>query len=308
MAPSKQARNIALVGASGNIGRPTLEAILAEGIHKVSVLVRPESTSQFPAGVTVKRGALDDKTFLVDALKGIDILILQLSVQSMGLQEGLIRAAADAGVEYVLPAEFGSDPAAKLVAQAGLIKEKRAPRRLIEDLDVSGYIAYINNPWYDFCLPMGLLGINVKARTATLWDDGQTRVNTTTMRRAGEGVAALVSLPDDELVRYRNAAFYVSSFHVNQREILASVQRATGTTDADWTITNRDTQPAIDDAGKAVAAGDRSRFMELFAALHFQKGLGGSYEAKLGHWKSLGYKQESLDEATAEIVRKIESS
>jgi uncharacterized protein YbjT (DUF2867 family) len=115
MAPStKQGRKITVVGGSGNIGSHIVEALVESGIHEVSVLSRPESEATFPLSVKVHRGAYDDEEgFLASALAGQDVLILTLGFQAADAQKPLIRAAAAAGVPYVVPCEFGSDATSK---------------------------------------------------------------------------------------------------------------------------------------------------------------------------------------------------
>ena len=109
-------------------------------------------------------------------------------------------------------------------------------RNQIEHLGAS-WIAVTANPWTDYNLKFGTLGIDIKSRTATLWGGGNAKICTTTVRRVGEAVAVLLSLPDAELAQFKDETFYVSSFYLTQRELLDASQRATGTTDADWTIT-----------------------------------------------------------------------
>jgi hypothetical protein len=43
----------------------------------------------------------------------------------------------------------------------------------------------------------------------------------------------MLSLPEANLVKYKNKAVYTPSFRLSQREILEAVQHATGTMDTD---------------------------------------------------------------------------
>jgi uncharacterized protein YbjT (DUF2867 family) len=70
-ASPKQARNIALVGGTGTVGKPILSSLLGQGIHRVTVITRADSAAQFPEGVAaVRRGSYDDPAFLAKALTG----------------------------------------------------------------------------------------------------------------------------------------------------------------------------------------------------------------------------------------------
>ncbi|ELR08546.1 hypothetical protein GMDG_03241 [Pseudogymnoascus destructans 20631-21] len=82
----KQSRKIAIVGGSGSVGSPTVEALLSHGIHTVTAISRSESTATFPSGVTVKIGSYNDEEFLVVALRGQDVLILQLEFMALDSQ------------------------------------------------------------------------------------------------------------------------------------------------------------------------------------------------------------------------------
>ncbi len=144
---AKQGRKIAIVGATGNIGLPTLTSLLEYGIHTVTAISRPDSKATFPAGVQVVKGSYDDEAFLLSALAGQDVLVLQLNYYGEKYQANFIKAAAKAGVRYVLPTEFGSDPYARLVQESPFLSSKKQYRDLAEEVGVS-WIAIVNNPWY----------------------------------------------------------------------------------------------------------------------------------------------------------------
>ncbi|KAI1400499.1 hypothetical protein F4819DRAFT_367105 [Hypoxylon fuscum] len=308
MAPTRTARNIALVGASGRIGSPTLTALLSHGIHTITAIVRPESTSTFPTSVTIKKGSFTDESFLASVLAGIDILVLQLAIPVLHLQETFIRAAAAAGVPYVVPVEFGSDPHAALVAEFPPMAAKEKPRKLIENLGVSKWLAVITNPWYDYGFPpRGDWGVDIKARKAILWDGGNVKVNTTSVKRVGEATAELLALPEEQLKGYANGCFYVSSFHVTQKEILASTLRATGTSEQDWDISTPRSEDVIAACNERVGKGDMGAFMTKFFVSHFLEGKGGDYHEEVVDLEKLGLEKEDLDQVTAEAAKVVES-
>ncbi len=66
-------RRVAVLGASGTIGRATVAALAARG-HVVTVLVRAGSAYAPPAGVTVKVGGLDAAA-LGEAVTGADAVV-----------------------------------------------------------------------------------------------------------------------------------------------------------------------------------------------------------------------------------------
>lgn len=307
MSPN-QGRKIAIVGGSGNIGAVTLSSLLSKNIHTITAITRPDSTATFPAGVIVKKGAYDDEDFLVSALQGQDVLIIQLGAFVLDFQDDLIRASAKAGVKYVLPTEFGCDIAAeKIIAGNPMVWGKAKRRQFIEDLGVSSWVAVVNNPWFDWSLAQGHWGIDIKARKADLWTGG-TKANTSTLKQTADGTAGLLSLPDNELAKYKNQPFYISSFYITQREMLDSVQRVTKTTDSDWTIDNRDIVQVAQDCDEVLKSGtDIPAMVTKYYSSHFRQGFGGDYNHKLD-LEGFGLVKEDLDEVVKGVVDSVEKS
>ncbi|KAJ3497018.1 hypothetical protein NLG97_g2221 [Lecanicillium saksenae] len=304
----KQGRKIALVGSSGNVGRPTLSSLLAQDIHTITVIQRPDSTALYPANVTVKRGSFYDEAFLVDAVSGQDVLVLQLPRTATDIRPGLIRAAAKANVKYVLPVEFGTSPDAEIVEHFDNLLEKRKSRKLVEELGVSSWIAVVTNPWLDLGLLANGWGIRIEERKATLWEGGNTKINTSTLKRSGDATAKLLSLPDSELDKFRNRPFFVSSCYVSQRQIFESVMRATTTDEKDWIVTTPTVEDVVRESQEALKAGDFMKsFLDKYYMTHFRKGFGGDYNNRIDS-TNLGFPEEDLDKIVEEILSSGRSS
>ncbi|KAI0433412.1 hypothetical protein F5Y09DRAFT_328968 [Xylaria sp. FL1042] len=305
MALAKQTRNVAIVGAKGTVGAPILTALLAAG-HNTTVLTRSCSATDFPSAVTVHVGDYNDEEFVLRALKGQEVLILALAYTAYDAQIPLIKAAAKAGVSYIVPCEFGSDPThPKLNAEIQLMSMKAPFRKLIGDLGVSSWIGVVNNPWVEFSIRLGLYGIDLKKRTAAFYDEGNVKSNFTTLKRVGETLAALFTLPEAELSKYKNEFIYCSSFYVSQKDFLASAMRATSTTEKDWTITNVSTDKILQDA-REPGADPTARQMLLFA-LVFKEGYGGDYNSKVVDYEKLGLPAEDLDGVMKSLVQELDA-
>ncbi|TWU72069.1 hypothetical protein ED733_003489 [Metarhizium rileyi] len=303
MAPKGQGRKIAIIGASGQIGKPTVEALLSHGGHTITALQRPEATRTFAEEVIVKKGNLEDETFLTDALKGQDAVVLMPPLSHLlKLQEPAVRVAAKVGVPYVFPAEFGPDPfAGKLVGENELLRAKKKIRDLVEELGVSSWVSIAVGPWLDDCLKAGLWGIDYKARKATLWHGADARANTASIAHAGEALAAVLSLPEADLAKYKNKAVYAPSFFLTQREILEAVQRVTETTDADWDIETRDVKEVETEYEEKIKQGDGVAPYTKFIVTHFLKGHGGDFQNKIDEAEveklgRLGLQKETLEQ------------
>lgn len=157
-------KNITLVGASGNLGSRTLEALLRHDALNISVITRPSSTIDYPSKVIVKKGEYTDKSFLQSALQGQEVVVILLGFAGLPYQDAVIEAAAEAGVKYVLPAEYGLDSAnSKILNAAEVIQDKREVQKKIETLGMR-WIAVVTGPWIEYvrdCFRPALFCIDV---------------------------------------------------------------------------------------------------------------------------------------------------
>ncbi|KAH8680886.1 hypothetical protein BX600DRAFT_504635 [Xylariales sp. PMI_506] len=315
MAGSKQARNITIVGGTGTVGSAILAALLAQGLHNVSAITRMDSKSEYPASVRVHKGSYDDEAFVASVLEGQDVLVLALGFTAYAAQVPLIRAAATAGVRYVVPTEYGSDPSNEaLRAELPFISGRDSYRALVEELAGTNggspaWIGVVTNPWLDFNMRTGFLRVDPRARRAELFDGGAVRANLTTVARVGSSLAALLSLPEAELSRHRGSWVYFSSFLVSQRDLLEAAARATTGTSAeggDWDVTTVDGAAFLRDCRRRRAEGDiMGGAMALFA-LTFTEGYGGNYNDKVIDYAALGLEpEENLDEVIGKLVAEL---
>ncbi|KAI9787834.1 MAG: hypothetical protein M1816_007401 [Peltula sp. TS41687] len=306
-------KNVAIVGASGQQGKHITDALLATGKHAITALSRPESTGEFPSDVTVKKVDYGSHSALVEALKGQDALIITLAIGTPPDQQTkLIEAAAEAGVSWVFPNEYGSDNAHPDIAAIPLNAVKTQYRQRVEELGKSSWIGIVNNPWYEYSLGWGRFGIDIKNRTASLYDDGQTKTVTTTMPQVGRAVASLLSLPvsgsSPSLSDYKNKFVYIESFFISQHEMLASVQRVTGTSPDDWNVSYRPAAEAVKEGNEKCQKGDFMGAVDILYGTNFMPGKGGDYAVTKGTANGiLGLPKEDLDDATKVAVQQAEA-
>ncbi|KAF3400920.1 hypothetical protein DPV78_006069 [Talaromyces pinophilus] len=308
-------KNVAIIGAGGRMGAHIAEALLKTGNHVVKVISRPNSTSKLPSGAQVERieyGGNDD-TEIVRALQGQQALIITMSVTApRDTIIKLIRAAAKAGVSYILPNWYGHDPAnEKLCQDTYLADAKTRICTEVESFGVSSYILLACGFWYEFSLGGGpdRYGFDFKNRSLVVFDGGNTAINTSTWPQCGRAIASLMSLkelPDDEndhsvtLSQFRNSPVYISSFRLNQWEMFDSVKRITGTDDADWTITHESTEERYTTSKASILQGDSHAFVKFLYSRTFYPNGGGDFESTRGlHNDILGLPMEEIDQATS---------
>jgi hypothetical protein len=307
-------KKIAIVGASGNIGSHITSALLAKNRFTLTAISRHDSKATFPSGIAVARIDYSKRETIVQALKGQDALIITMSVFARGAQEQLIRAAADAGVPWVLPNEFGMYNTEE--AQNDTIGPgKRLDRELIESLRVSSWLGVTTGFWYEYSLSSTFYGIDIKKREVVFADEGTQRLNTSTWAQVGRAVANLLSLPvsasqqsGPSLEQYRNRMLFVSSFALSQREMFESLKRVTGTTDSDWKITSEPAKQRFAHAQEKLRGGDHRAFGKVMYTRYLMDDEAGLFEKSRGlDNEELGLPKEDLDEATKAGVELAES-
>jgi NmrA-like family len=176
MATPTYIRNVAIVGvwhsigpltnstntskATGNLGSLILQALLStDARFNVTALTRSTSTATFPPGtedrITILKGDYDSPNFLSLAFTGQDALLLVLHGSAIiQPQIKLIEAAADAGVKWILPTEYGTDSANMELTNAVPINSVKVPAKLhLETLTTQyegmKWIGVVTNLWFD---------------------------------------------------------------------------------------------------------------------------------------------------------------
>lgn len=305
--------------AGGQVGSYIAEQLIKTGKHVVTAVSRPNSTNQLPEGVQVVRVDYsgDDDSALVEALRGQQVLIVTMSIAApRDTMSKLVRAAAKAGVPYIMPNWFGHDAGNDALCKDSLLTQMRdSVCSEIEELGASSYLLLVCNFWYEFSLGGGpdRFGFDFQDRSLIILDDGNVPINTSTWPQCGRAVAHLLSLkelPDDEtdksptLSQFRNSPIYVSSFRLTQRDMFESVKRVTGTTDSHWNITHESSEQRWKDGMAEVQKGNFKAFTKmLYSRMFFPSG-DGDYESKRGTDNNLlGLPVEDLDEYTRIAVR-----
>lgn len=298
-----QSRRIVLVGATGSLGSRVLEALLDSGIHHISIIIRPENSRAFDNRVTVHRVDLDDVAFLTRCLVNQDVLIMSLNPESYAKQIPLIQAAAAARVPYVVPTEYGSDPTHERLNREIFLAEIQKPfRALIEELGASSWIGVVNGLFFDFNVRNGFWGLDIPNRKVTLYDEGQVKINTSTLSWVGISLARFFSMPEEFVRKHRNNWIFFSSFLVSQRDVLESAKRVTGTTEADWEVVSVDAKLAAQEAKRNMEREDQMAVFSLLFALTFQEGYGSDFSDRLVDYSAMGLAPPALDTVVRELV------
>ena len=315
---SSHLKSIAIIGATGRIGGAFMNSLLATGKHNITALTRPSSTSgsSLPSAVKVVKVDYEDESAMISALKGQDFLAITLGVTAApDLHGKIVAAAGKAGVRYIMPNSYGMD-----IANTRLVDDHPFPlapeytKRAQEVVDAgSAYITLCCGFWYEWslALPEAWFGFTIPEKKVTFFDDGRTKINVSTWDQCGRALAALLSLPESGaspcVEDWKNKSVYMDSFRISQRDMLDSIHRVKGTTDADWTITYENSLERYQRGMKEMQEGNQLGFpTAMYSRIFFPNG-DGDYESMWGLQNgTLGLPKESLDEVTKRAVEMAE--
>ncbi|KAF7913053.1 uncharacterized protein EAF01_002074 [Botrytis porri] len=259
---SSPLKNVIIVGAAGRLGTSILATFDADLNFNISILSRKSSKSVFPARLVVHRFSDEyPEDELLEALKGQD-------------------AAIKAGVKRFVPSEFGSDTrnekGMEIIPQ--YFKHKLDTVEYLKGKEMEGLT------WSAFV-------------TAIIYNEGKDAYSTTTIASIGTALKNKLLHPEETA----NKHLFISSFHVSQNQILASLKRTTG---KKWDVTYVDAEEQKKIGMEKMAKGDFSGAMGLIRYTNSVKGHGGYYAGyeEMSN-ELLGVQGEDLDEVVREIVK-----
>lgn len=149
----------------------------------------------------------------------------------------------------------------------------------------------------DWCLRIGFTGIDVKSRTATLWDGGDAKWSATNLATVGTAVARILAHPEET----KNRPVYVQGLRVSQKDMLAAFEKSTG---QKFEVKHVDSDEQAQQGREMLAKGDHMGIPKLIlAAILNRKHDCGADFTKLGRLDNelLGLPQEDL-QATVDAI------
>ncbi|KAL8784324.1 MAG: hypothetical protein Q9213_004033 [Squamulea squamosa] len=316
---SNYIKNVAIVGATGTSGKFIVQSLLEKGKHNVTAITREGGSAQMPEGVTVKKVNYDEHSSLVSALQGQDALVITMGVRAPPDQQTkLINAAAEAGVAWILPNEFGYDSANEALCNDIMPNASKSQyTSLIEKLGKSKWIGFVCGFWYEFSLSGSpdRFGFDFKDRSLVMIDEGTQPISVTTFPQVGRGIAHLLSLPihpenerdtSPTLSSFGNKYCYIASFVISQNDMLDSVLRVTKTDIKDWKITHENSKERYQKAKKRLQEGDfRALALVMYSRNFFPDGSGNHAATRGLDNDKLGLPKEDLDEFTNVAVKMV---
>jgi hypothetical protein len=248
----------------------------------------------------------------------------------MGSNEKLFKAAAEANVRWIIPNLFGTD-SSDAEAESATRMQFESQRSVIEDLGLN-WTGVACSFWY-VRLPNTLIlpetdyaryecslagtsdryGFDFPKKKVIFYDNGETKIHTSTFPQVARAVTSLLSLPmllEDENDKtttlsstFRNKLAHIASFRISQKDMLASVLRVTSTKESDWSISYEPSKERFERPRDAMIAGDLIAFgSRLYARCFFPKNTLCNFDKHGLDNEALGLPKESLDEFTRVAV------
>jgi nucleoside-diphosphate-sugar epimerase len=307
-------KNVLIAGATGSVGLPILNALLAEPSFTVTILSRASSKATFLPNIPVIKIS-DDYTIaeLTSAFKNQDAVIIALTTSFVtadgkdGLAIRLIDAAVAAGVKRFIPSEYGAnnlDPRARSLIPIYDIKGAMLEYLIAKAEESNGKLTWTSiscGSWLDWALDPSksgnFLGIDVKARKATVYDSGDARFAITTSVNTGLAVARALKYAD----LTANKQVFLADFVSTTNEIVASLEEQTG---EEFEITHKDTASEIKVMREKYDAGNfNAAFPILAMSFGGDLDVGYDYEKEQEVWnEKLGLPKIGLDEVVKEAI------
>ncbi|KAI5849194.1 putative isoflavone reductase like protein P3 [Tricharina praecox] len=266
--------NVAIIGASGNIGVPVLTALLADASLSVTILARPTSSihKSPPSGGKLIAVDFSDHSALVSALQGIDAVVSTVGAPGVAAQKQVIDAAVEAGVKRFIPSEFGSDLDNPKSAGLAVFAGKVVVRKQLEQLAAQGRItwsAITPGAFLDWGIKVGFIGPNPKTKTSTLFDGGERPFAASLLSDIAQSVVGILHHPEET----KNKLLYIYSAQLTLKHLTETYEKLLGVP-IETTVVS--TEQIEKEANEKIANGDPSGYVQLIPRAIFGEGYGGS--------------------------------
>ncbi|PRP73512.1 hypothetical protein PROFUN_02521 [Planoprotostelium fungivorum] len=173
-------QKVAIAGASGNIGSPILQQLLAAKDFTVFVLIRKETKKTDYEGVQTLQVDFQQPASLVEALKSNEIQAVVSAIQA-----ALIKTTSST---HQPTPESNSSSSIIIFGKKKLASERATANGL-------KYVSLYTSAFLDWGLSNGELGIDFRNKKATIFDTGDEKLSATTLAGVGKAVVGVLRNP-----------------------------------------------------------------------------------------------------------------
>lgn len=231
---------IALAGATGNLGVPILKALLDAGFGVTALSRIGGNSSRLTPhpNLTIKEVDFTSVQSMTPALQGAQVVVSCLATLAIGSQNPLIDAAVDAGVKRFIPAEFGMDSQNPQCVALPVCAPKVATQKYLLEKSNSNpgftYTSIANGLFLDWCIKEGII-MNVAQHTATLYNGGDVPFSATVLADIAKAVVGVIEHQSETA----NRVVYVHSALVTQNRLIQYAKDKDG---REWETVVKDTE------------------------------------------------------------------
>ncbi|KAF6824628.1 NAD(P)-binding protein [Colletotrichum musicola] len=221
---SQPIKNVAILGGTGALGEALIPCLLAANFT-VTCILRPTSTSQPPAGVTIKQSDYNDLASLTAALASQDALVEAFNPSAAAHQRTILAAALAAAVRHVITPDFSGNTFHPRASELQIFNPKLQAQRELETViaEAAGklsWTAIVTGPWYDWTIAKGIFWVDKNRKIITRYGSGDQKCSVSRHALNGEALVAVLQNPE----RYRNRPAYFASHTVSTNEIIDVVK------------------------------------------------------------------------------------
>ncbi len=297
-------KNVLVVGASGDVGKVILPALIADSNFQVSVLSRAESSATFPSNVNVIKADYSNKDALVKALTGQDVVISTVGGEALlkNFDRTLIEAAVEAGVKWFIPSEYGFDLDHPDAASIPVNNPQLENIKLLKQHQPQLAHTFISaGAFLDWGLDTTFMNFDIANRKAILYDEGKNPVSGIALNNLGKAIVAILKHPQLTL----NKRIYLVDATFTQKEMLALLEKHTATK---WTVAHVTTEETFKKAEDDWAKGNiMDAFIGFLVGLTYDNRGVCEFEDK-AHNAALGLGRVSLDQIVKEAVQRKQTT
>ncbi|MCJ1474695.1 hypothetical protein MMC13_003355 [Lambiella insularis] len=228
-------KNVAVAGATGNIGLATVTALQAAGFM-VTALTRGGSAQGVPVGIKVTTVDYSSMDSLTTALLGQYAVVSCLGPFALAFQPNIVEAASAVGVKRFIPAEFGADTLNMQTRAFPILKDKIQTQKLLAEKYAQTGMTYAllcTGLFLDWGLENGMI-LGVKSRKGRLYDGGKTIISTTTIASVAKGISGCLLYPEQT----KNRGVYIQDAAISQIELIELTNKVNP---GDWDLTEAST-------------------------------------------------------------------
>ncbi|KAI1406845.1 NmrA-like family protein [Hypoxylon sp. FL1857] len=298
-------RNVLLVGASGTIGTVLLDEFQKESSFNLTILQR--SSSKFRLPTYLKTIIIPDSyptEDLVAAFKGQDVIINCMTTLSVPDQFRMVDAAIVAGVRRYIPSEFGlNNNKPETRALNVVFHDKGKLQDYLREKAADGVIEWMSiacGAWIRWAMANDFVGMHVRERKFTFWDDGDRYFSCTTEENTAAALVRALKKPEET----KNKCLFLSDFAITQKQLLAAIERVQGVKYETETINGEN---FIKEKREAVRNGDKFATFALIETGFVMGRFGGHLEKEPGEImnEKLGLPKRNLDEVVVNGLRAL---